>query len=62
MVFENGVKNIQAAAYNGACTVHNFCKVCHFRSYPSPDEVETSLDGDPVGPIVEPDRMPPSFM
>ena len=24
MVFENGVKNIQAAAYNGACTV-----LCH---------------------------------
>jgi hypothetical protein len=24
MVFENGVKNIQAAAYNGACTVHIF--------------------------------------
>ena len=24
MVFENGVKNIQAAAYNGACTVHDF--------------------------------------
>ena len=23
MVFENGVKNIQAAAYNGARTVHN---------------------------------------
>jgi hypothetical protein len=23
MVFENGVKNIQAAAYNGACTVHD---------------------------------------
>ena len=22
MVFENGVKNIQAAAYNGACTVY----------------------------------------
>ena len=21
MVFENGVKNVQAAAYNGACTV-----------------------------------------
>ena len=32
------------------------------RSYPSPDEVETSREGDPVGPIVEPDRMPPSFM
>ena len=24
MVFENGVKNIQAAAYNGARTVFNF--------------------------------------
>ena len=24
MVFENGVKNIQAAAYNGARTVHNY--------------------------------------
>ena len=22
MVFENGVKNIQVAAYNGACTVN----------------------------------------
>ena len=22
MVFENGVKNIQAVAYNGACTVY----------------------------------------
>ena len=25
MVFGNGVKNIQAAAYNGARTVHTFC-------------------------------------
>jgi hypothetical protein len=24
MVFENGVKNIQAAAYNGACTVYKW--------------------------------------
>ena len=24
MVFENGVKNIQAAAYNGAHTVHTY--------------------------------------
>ena len=27
MVFENGVKNIQAAAYNGARTVHCFLKM-----------------------------------
>ena len=26
MVFENGVKNIQAAAYNGARTVYEFNK------------------------------------
>jgi hypothetical protein len=26
MVFENGVKNIQAAAYNGARTVPSLCK------------------------------------
>ena len=24
MVFKNGVKNIQAAAYDGACTVYEF--------------------------------------
>ena len=28
MVFENGVKNIQAAAYNGARTVLNFLSEC----------------------------------
>ena len=28
MVFENGVKYIQAAAYNGARTVHRYTKVC----------------------------------
>ena len=27
MVFENGVKNIQAAAYNSACTVFHICQV-----------------------------------
>ena len=27
MVFENGVKNIQAAAYNGARTVHGMCLI-----------------------------------
>ena len=31
MVFENGVKNIQAAAYNGARTVFNFANFPKFQ-------------------------------
>ena len=30
MVFGNGVKNMQAVAYNGACTVYDLIKVLKF--------------------------------
>ena len=33
MVFENGVKNIQAAAYNGARTVFDFFDICQKESH-----------------------------
>ena len=44
MVFENGVKNIQAAAHNGARTVDNIRYVCqtHVRNLRASSELETA--------------------
>ena len=47
MVFENGVKNIQAAAYNGARTV------CGFRYF----KIESKVVNISVGHFVEAKRV-----